>query len=154
MNHNTVVELQQTGSGICLDVWSLAATTLSMDKVRRFLHRGFHWVGATECQQERPHREHCLGSSFSSGCIFSLMTGNTARPCLMCARVWHQAGSQAPGLLRWQSSVPWARPAGITWLHKCWCFSHPWRLPRGKCGNRWTGWNERCNPRGHACIAC
>lgn len=47
-----------------------------MDKVRRFLHRVFRWVWPTECQQERPHRDSCLGSSFSSGGTFSLMGRN------------------------------------------------------------------------------
>lgn len=37
MNHNTVIELQQTGSEICLDVCSLAATSHSVDKVAGFL---------------------------------------------------------------------------------------------------------------------
>lgn len=67
MNHNTVIELQQTGSEIRLDVCSLAATSHSVDKVSGFLHRVFRWVWPTECQQERPPRDSRLGSSFPSG---------------------------------------------------------------------------------------
>ena len=152
MNHNTVIELQQTGSGICIDVWSLAAPTHSMEKIRCFLHRVFRWVWPTECQQERPHRDSCLGSRFSSGRTFSLMRGNTPGPRASAYGIGQGLG--APGILRIEGCVPWARPAGVTWLHKCWCFSHPRRLPRGKCGNRWTGWNEKYSPQGLACIAC
>lgn len=62
-------------------------------------------------------RDSYLGSSFSSGCTFSLMRGNTPGPCASVYGI--RQGLGAPGILSIEGSVPWARPAGVTWLHKC-----------------------------------